>query len=132
MKDHSEFTDSDTEPLDRLDGVIRAALERTGAALPTTVEGVALLEKYLRENQVSLPPHLQDANFVLERIKADYAPKSGQNLIGFVSPYQDAIRDDLARAARNGGDVSAEVEEQMRQDRERAERQATPQHKKSS
>src|ERR1700730_18915710 len=120
MKDHSDFTDSDAEPLDRLDGIIRAALELTGAALPTTVEGVALLEKYLRENQVSLPAHLQDANFILERIKGDYTPTRDQNLIAFVSPYQDAIRDDLARAARNGGEVSAEVEEQMRQDRDRA------------
>lgn len=122
MKDHHDLTESNAEPFDRLDGIIRAALEEIGAALPTSAEGVSLLEKHLRENQVSLPEHLQDANLILERIKAKYTSEPSHTVICFKSPYQDAVQEDLARAARKGGAISGDVEEKMRRDREKAER----------
>lgn len=124
MKNDSNLEIQSAEPFDELDAKILAALEKMGAVIPVTSEAVKLAEEYLDKNPISLPAHLQDPHSVLGETTSQNGGKQDRKVVSFVSPYQDAIEQDLARAARKGGEILPEIEEKMRRDREQAERQS--------
>jgi hypothetical protein len=103
----------------QLDELMREAMVCLGWLIPTTPEAVARAEAELDEESIELPESLQDPYVLLD---ATVRPRSTTPVR---QPSNDDIVQCLARAAREGKDIPAEVEEQMRKDRERAERNAS-------
>jgi len=96
-----------------------------GWVLPQCEGEVARAEEELTALRIALPEELRDAAAVFER-EDDEGEGEGEVILGplpsSASAYLDAT---LARAAREGGEISPEIEERMRRDREAAEREAT-------
>jgi len=101
-------------------GEVREALALMGWVAPQREEEVARAEEELAEHPAGLPEELRDAAAAFER-----EDDGGEVILGplpsSASAYLDAT---LARAAREGGEITAEIEERMRRDREKAEREA--------
>ena len=102
---------------DILDPKIHAWLKKTGHIIPTRPEDVLRAEGILDDPVRELPEGLADPEILLQRI--DQQDK-GENLhiIPLPSPEQDNIEKAFARAARQGGKISHQIEERMQRDRE--------------
>lgn len=96
---------------------VQAALVAMGWAPPGAEQEVDTVEAELRENPVELPAELADADAVFNRP----APEADPTVLRL--PDAPDIDATLARAAREGGTVTPEIEELMRRDREAAERE---------
>jgi hypothetical protein len=98
--------------------LIHAALSEQGLNLPETDAEIARAEDDLAINSPKLPVGLQNPHGFL-------TPRSALGLVPMrrTAPVSD-IEPELARAAREGGKISAEVEAKMRADRIRAEADA--------
>jgi len=102
---------------ENLDDEIREAMRLEGWLVPETVEDVLKAEREFESNQIPLPAELLDVAAVLRNVERPL------KLVRSVPhAINDNVMENLARAARNGSPLSAEIEEQMRQDRARAER----------
>jgi hypothetical protein len=112
---------------DRFEDEVHAALAEGGYIPPTTIDQVRRVEEEQKGLPQDLPPSLQNAAAVLERSRrnlravAHHQARSSDN---------SEVEQNLARAAREGKELSPEVEERMRLDRENAER-AFQSHAKS-
>lgn len=85
------------------------ALRRAGELVPVTPEEVAAVEE--REGVMPDEPRLSPPD-----LTKPYVPK----LRLACAPVDEQVRQNLARAAREGKTISAEIEERMRKDREAA------------
>jgi hypothetical protein len=92
------------------------ALRCSGWLIPQTVEDVRRAEAELAAHHVILPSSLRDPAAVF-----DGGASSPQE--DFTIPLVSDVNAEeyLARAAREGGDIPAEIEERMRLDRDAAE-----------
>lgn len=100
---------------DDADRLIYEAFCANGAFVPQTPEEVARAEADFDEESVELPDSLRDPLAILKRQNAPRAePKRSPHI------DQSAV-DNLACAARNGGDVSPDVEAAMNKDEEDTE-----------
>jgi|SRR5579883_1320989 len=100
---------------DDADRLIYEAFCVGGAFVPQTPEEVARAEADFDEESVELPDSLRDPLSILKRKNA---PRTEPRR----SPHIDqSAVDSLACAARNGGDVSLDVEAAMNKDEEDAE-----------
>jgi hypothetical protein len=108
-KPKQELSDNDADRL------IYEAFCVKMAFVPQTPEEVARAEADCDEESVELPDSLRDPRALLGRKNA---PRSAPRR----SPHVDqSAVDNLACAARNGGDVSPDVEAAMNKDEEDAE-----------
>ncbi len=99
-----------------LGDAVYAALRRTGAVVPTNEETVAAAELWVAIDGPPLPAELLDVPRVLATRHPDSWPT------GLIRPWDSSSMDaTLARAAREGGTLSPEIEEVMRRDREIAQ-----------
>jgi len=96
---------------------VHAALVAMGWSPPTGEDDVAALEAQLRGQTLELLAELTDPAAVFERA----APDAEATVLRF--PDAPDIDATLARAAREGGTVTPEIEEIMRRDRAAAERE---------
>lgn len=96
------------------------AMRALGWVVPECDADVARAEDALSADPVALPEALQDARAVFEG-RSDPSRAAPARLPLSGSRYIDAT---LARAAREGGTITPEVEQTMRRDREAAERDA--------
>ena len=107
-------------PPDRDDDLVRgveAAVRSLGWTAPQCDEDVLAAERRLAAEPVALPAELQEPAAVWNR--PDSRRQSEPVFLPFpASPDIDAT---LARAAREAGRLSPEIEERMRRDREAAE-----------
>lgn len=92
------------------------AMRSLGWIIPTTEEDVAFAEAMLSREVVELPEELKDPYPILESIDADCPPIPAAPV-----PRDAQVEENLARAAREGGDIQPEIEQQMRRDRQAAE-----------
>lgn len=94
---------------------LHKALILSGDVVPTSVEDVLFLER-AAQPLIPLPDHLRDPGQVIARAQAmDAFPKKpGQT--------KPTLITELARAAREGGEISAEIEARMKAAREQADR----------
>lgn len=101
----------------RLEREIYRAMRAEGWLAPETIPEVLAAEKSLEVEQINV----SDASF--ERLRARLRRSGTGQLIQLKSPSFAAsdFSDNLARAARDGGDVSPEVELRMKKDRDAAE-----------
>jgi len=102
-----------------LEDAVHAALKDHGWVLPTTPEEVADAERHLWEIAPS-PGEAEPPTF------EEVARPGGKPPRPFLADVGDClgIEETLARAAREGGEISPEIEEAMRRDRGAAEANA--------
>lgn len=102
---------------ERLEADTYEAMVRLGWSMPTDDEAVRSAEDALAAESVALPAPLRDAGGVWSgRAEAKVRP-----LLDVDDGGQ--IAGPLARAAREGGRIGPEIEQRMRADRLRAERE---------
>jgi hypothetical protein len=83
---------------------------------PETEEAVKRAEAQLTGEKISIPTSFEHPRALLQRSgKIRVIRRSDR------SAESDEAREDLARAAREGGTISPEIEERMKMDRDRAE-----------
>src|SRR5713226_4095523 len=91
-----------------------------GYIIPETGAEVQRAEERMQGVESTLPEALRDPVAALEGVKRRRA-KGARNLVPFPTEQMVEAQEDLARAARKGGNIAPEVEERMRRDREKAE-----------
>lgn len=111
-QDNSASTPSNADEL--LDPTALRALSKLGHRMPTTEGEVADLEAWASKRPLSERMKSRDALFGPRRGMPSLQPRRTETSFRESAEY-------LARAAREGGDIPPEVEEQMQRDRERAE-----------
>jgi hypothetical protein len=101
----------------KLESDIYRAMRAEGWLAPETIPEVLAAEKTLEDEQINI----SDASF--ERLRERLRRSGTGQLIQLRNPSlaPSDISDNLARAARDGGDVSPEVELRMKKDRDAAE-----------
>lgn len=101
----------------RLEREIYRAMRAEGWLAPETTPEVLSVEKSLEEKHLKV----SDASF--ERLRARLKRSETAQLIELKAPEiaPSDFSDNLARAAREGGHVSSEVELRMKKDRDAAE-----------
>ena len=93
------------------------ALRRFGYVFPSTQDELDALEKELAKSKLQFPKHLEDPFEVMRRAEAGTLKTMGD--------YRDpSIEENLARAAREGGEIPDDVNERMKKDRHSAEESA--------
>lgn len=98
--------------------LIHSALGGSRLRLPETDDEVASAESDLAASPSALPARLQDPMGFLN------APATGRVIARARDASSGEVEADLARAAREGGQVSSEVDAKMRADRLKAEADA--------
>jgi hypothetical protein len=106
-----------------LGAILQRALVLKQQCLPETEDEVAAFEKVLSVSPVVLPTRLQDPYDFLVPRAPPRSPGVRTN-----APARE-LEEDLARAAREGGETTPEVEARMKQDRLRAESEANDSEK---
>ena len=102
-----------------LECVVYEALKCLGWAVPDSADDVRRAEAELSESPTPMPESLQDAAAVFEGKAA-----GGMANVSLTALGPDAqVEENLAQAAREGGKIPPEIEEQMRRDRLAAEQQ---------
>ena len=105
-----------SESLTAVEKEVFAALRRLGWTMPVTTTEVERAEQELEQHPVTLPDSLRNPDSVFQRL---HNPEPANN--GDTSSLNDCEQN-LARAAREGGNISPETEQQMQRDRDTAER----------
>ena len=102
--------------LSQFRALIRQAAISRGMAIPETDEEFALLEKHVDPSK--LPVH--DFQEVVKLIESGQIPES--KIVAFPETAADMeIVEEFAQAARNGTEISPEIQEKMATDRAGAE-----------
>lgn len=99
-----------------LEQLIFEAMKVKGWVLPETEEEVRAAESNHSEKWEELPPHLVDPYAVLRR-----ARERQTTVVPLAPPESREVEDNLARAAREGRPISADIEQKMKVDRQVAE-----------
>lgn len=100
-----------------LERKIYATLRAKGLIIPITAEEVLDAEALMKGNMIELPEELRDPEVILNRSKQKLSIKFSP-----LSSSNKETEENLARAAREDGNISPEIEERMRKDREAAEK----------
>jgi hypothetical protein len=105
----------DVEQDQQLHRLVHLALERDGSLIPISPQGVAQAEDELDDEDNEVPVSLSTFDKALKRANENRGVKCVPLKI------TTSMEENLARAARDGGDVAPEVEARMRADRAVAE-----------
>ena len=111
---------------DALSRDVYETLKADGRIVPQTEADVADAEAIMSETSAELPPELRDVKTVFQGPAADSGPK----VIGLPGETEDDAP--LRRAAREGGHLSPEIEDRMRQDRLKAQQDQGDDHGQDS
>ena len=113
-KNNSKDEFENTKDLERK---IYATLRSKGLIIPITAQEVLDAEAMMKGNMIELPEELRDPEVILNRSKQKLSIKFSP-----LSSSNKEMEENLARAAREDGNISPEIEERMRKDREVAEK----------
>lgn len=102
---------------EELEAEVFDAIRALGWAIPENEEEVKRAEAELAQEPVDVPDALRNADAVWNRVGHQEA---GRQPSAFAC--NRVVLENLARAAREGGALTPEVEAQMRRDREQAEK----------
>ena len=109
-----EDTTNDISPPE-LEALLREAAEREGACIPETPSELEVLEERLAGKTFVFPKFAE----LLACLRGTVAKPT--NIITVIPHFDQDVIEDLAMAARNGGEIPAEVREKMDADRADAE-----------
>jgi len=109
-----------TVQINDLEEQLNAVMRTLGLQIPTTDVEVRQAEIELAASSAELPAALRDPSFLYRKLDCDTASDS----IEADFSANDQTVSNLARAAREGGNISETVETAMRRDRQQSERQA--------
>jgi hypothetical protein len=98
-----------------LEQLVHEALLRNGWVIPQTVEEVLKVQDDFPDENEQLPDALKDPYTVLNR-----STERAKRVSALSLPDQES-QEVMGRAARLGGEISSEVEERMKRDRQAAE-----------
>lgn len=101
-----------------IDAELYKAMLLSGAIIPTTAEEVAFVEAYGDINDAA---PCGNSRSPLDALEYGYKRKKEGMFTTFLVSTRDECREELARAAREGHDLTSEVEERMNEARRRAE-----------
>lgn len=106
------------------DDLLAATLRKKGLMIPVSVQEVEKAEAEIDEQTVRLPESLEDPFTFLNRPRRS-------NVLRFrrASEPNDGFQEELARVAREGSEISDEVADRMRRDRQEAEEAIRDQEK---
>lgn len=99
-----------------LDDLVFWALSARGEVLPETTGEVMNAEKHLEQHPVEVPESLKDVRKLLERIKAGKV-QPGSKVIQLPPHVFASIAEEMACAARNGTEITRDIQELMRKNR---------------
>ena len=105
-----------SDSFDDLEKELFEALKRFGWTIPQTEREVEKAEEEIERNLVTLPNSLRDPSKLLDKLHNPSQPLTHRS-----SLTDSTTMEQLARAAREGGEITPEVEERMRHDRKAAE-----------
>jgi len=119
MGKKSHTKEKSPDDFEGLEQQVYEAFLARGWIIPQTEGDVSMTEaKIEAEDNVELPNQLRDPDTVLRR------GLGARSKVLALAPVFEETRDLLARAAREGRDISPDIEERMRHDREMADRKA--------
>lgn len=101
-----------------LNAEFHRVLASLGWRLPDTEDEIAEAAKWVDAHPPTVPAHVADPAQALARPRPRAVPLRPVSL-----DAEDAIEENLARAAREGDRIPDEIEERMRKDRDDAERE---------
>jgi hypothetical protein len=107
----------DNENAPTLEEQIHDAMQQEGWVIPTTPHAVLLMELRLAKATRPLSESLAG-----EPLSILETPSKVIALRSYTPIENPAVLENLARAARDAGELSSEIEEQMKRDRELAEK----------
>jgi hypothetical protein len=108
-----------------LDELVFKALSERGEVIPQTVSEVVGAEEHLERHPPAIPESLRDSRQLLERIKARKSERACK-VVPFPGNTPFArVEEELAWAARNGTEITPEIQQRMRQNRAKALSQLT-------
>jgi hypothetical protein len=94
------------------------AIRRSPWMIPQTVNDVRLAEEEIASSSVNLPAEIADPYSVMDR------ERQGIRITDPLQADRDlGLEQNLAQAARDGGEIPPEVREQMQKDRKAAEKE---------
>lgn len=98
----------------RLGSLLEAAIKKRGLAVPTTEAEIAAIEKELEAGDAAYPARLREV--------PDFS-SSARPRFRLAGPavLDEATSSEMARAAREGGEIPKDIEEKMARDRQKAE-----------
>jgi hypothetical protein len=111
----TEKHDKSAEAGGDVEKAIHDAMRVAGWMLPKSPQEIQRAEKALTDQPVRLPDRLADPYAVLAR--PSKAIRIGTNL---PAPQSPSTEQNLAQAAREGGEIPPETQEQMKRDRRAA------------
>lgn len=106
MDEHNNFLEQEEN--------LYRALKSYGHIFPETDEELILFEKTISQMKFIVPEKFQDPQVLLNKGKVE-------KISNFHSFYDHEIEENLAQAAREGGEISEDILRQMEKDREEAE-----------
>jgi hypothetical protein len=101
-----------------IDAELHKAMLLSGAIIPTTPEEVAFVEAY---GDMENDPFPEKFRSPLEALEYGRMRRKQGIPTTFIVSSQDECREELARAAREGHEITSEVEKKMAEARRRAE-----------
>ena len=118
MTDPKKHRNENMPPRDEnLGAKFHRALASLGWRLPQTGDEIAEAEEWAKSNPPDVPAHVADPVQALARPTLRSVPLRPVSL-----EAEEEVEENLARAAREGAEIPAEIEERMRKDRDDAER----------
>jgi hypothetical protein len=103
---------------DEIDRLVYEAMCRAGKFVPQTPEEVAEVEAKLNESAVELPASLRDPLAILK------AKRPSRSVLRQPPQVDVSAIENMSCAARNGGEISPEVEKVMDEDEQTADRES--------
>lgn len=106
-------------PGEGLGAGLHRTLSSLGWRLPETEDEIAEAEEWVENHPHNVPPHIADPAQALARPRGGVIPLRPVSL-----EAEEAVEENLGRAAREGGSIPPEIEERMKKDRDDAERES--------
>jgi len=98
----------------RIKAAIRRALAQQGLVFPTEIEDIDKASEAIDEENIELPAHLTGDDFTAAILRGDPPPQS----VTPPTPGSSADAPLFALAARKGKEITPEIAEKMKKDRE--------------
>lgn len=120
MNQNKQIKSKNVGVSDEFENQVFHTLVERGDIMPETEAEVRAAENRVKTSGKTLPKALQDAKALLQRIK-DKKRNRSSKVVPIPSSHFAEVGEELARAARKGKPIPAEIEEKMRKNRAKSD-----------